>query len=41
MIVQGNKRALVADEEYRYDGGWYIAYGMDLPVINPYYGGSA
>jgi AraC-like DNA-binding protein len=34
VIVQGNKRALVADREYRFKEGWYIAYGLDLPAIS-------
>jgi AraC-like DNA-binding protein len=34
VLVQGDKRALVADEEYRFGEGWYIAYGMDLPAIS-------
>jgi AraC-like DNA-binding protein len=34
ILVQGNKRAIVADEEYRFSEGWYIAYGMDLPAVS-------
>jgi AraC-like DNA-binding protein len=41
VIVQGNKRALVADREYRFREGWYIAYGMDLPAISHISGASA
>jgi AraC-like DNA-binding protein len=33
VLIQGDKRAIVADEEYRFSEGWYIAYGMDLPAI--------
>jgi hypothetical protein len=31
VIVQGYKRAIVVDEEYRFGEGDYIAYGMDYP----------
>jgi AraC-like DNA-binding protein len=41
VIVQGNKRAVVADHEYRFREGWYIAYGMDLPAISHISGASA
>ncbi|MHB9291121.1 putative HTH-type transcriptional activator RhaS [Hollandina sp. SP2] len=41
VIVQGDKRALVADEEYRFREGWYIAYGLDLPAISHITGASA
>jgi AraC-like DNA-binding protein len=41
VIVQGDKRALVADREYRFREGWYIAYGMDLPTISHISGASA
>jgi AraC-like DNA-binding protein len=34
LIVQGNKRSIVADQEYRLSEGWYMAYGMDLPAIS-------
>jgi hypothetical protein len=34
VIVQGDKRALAADREYRFREGWYIAYGLDLPAIS-------
>jgi AraC-like DNA-binding protein len=33
VVIQGNKRAVAADEEYRYSEGRYIAYGLDLPAI--------
>ena len=33
IIVQGSKRAVIADEEYRYTEGHYIATGIDLPSI--------
>jgi AraC-like DNA-binding protein len=41
VIVQGDKRALVADREYRFREGWYIAYGLDLPAISHISGASA
>jgi AraC-like DNA-binding protein len=41
VIVQGEKRAVVADEEYRYGEGSYIAYGMDLPSVSHIVGASA
>jgi AraC-like DNA-binding protein len=41
VIVQGDKRALVADREYRFREGWYIAYGMELPAISHISGASA
>jgi AraC-like DNA-binding protein len=41
VIVQGDKRALVADREYHFREGWYIAYGMDLPAISHISGASA
>ncbi|MDR1903446.1 MAG: AraC family transcriptional regulator [Treponema sp.] len=41
LLIQGNKRAIVADEEYRFREGWYIAYGMDLPAISYISGASA
>jgi AraC-like DNA-binding protein len=34
VIVQGDKRAIVADREYRFREGDYIAYGLDLPAIS-------
>ena len=40
VIVQGNKRALAADREYRFREGWYLAYGMDLPAISHISGAS-
>ncbi|MFP3041765.1 AraC family transcriptional regulator [Treponema primitia] len=40
VLVQGDKRAIVADEEYRFKEGWYIAYGMDLPAISHITGAS-
>jgi AraC-like DNA-binding protein len=40
VIIQGDKRALVADREYRFREGWYIAYGMDLPAISHITGAS-
>jgi AraC-like DNA-binding protein len=33
IIVQGGKRAVIADEEYIYKEGHYIATGTDLPSI--------
>ncbi|MDR2522715.1 MAG: AraC family transcriptional regulator [Synergistaceae bacterium] len=33
IIVQGGKRAVIADEEYQYTEGHYIATGIDLPSI--------
>jgi AraC-like DNA-binding protein len=41
VIVQGDKRALVADREYRFREGWYIASGLDLPAISHISGASA
>jgi AraC-like DNA-binding protein len=41
VIVQGDKRALVADREYRFREGCYIAYGMELPAISHISGASA
>jgi AraC-like DNA-binding protein len=40
VIVQGNKRAVVADEEYRFGAGQYIAYGMGLPATSHIIGAS-
>jgi AraC-like DNA-binding protein len=40
MIVQGDKRAIIADEEYHFGEGDYIAYGMDLPAISHISGAS-
>jgi AraC-like DNA-binding protein len=34
LIVQGSKRVVAANKEYRYGEGWYIAYGIDLPAIS-------
>lgn len=34
VLVQGRKRTLTADMEYRLAEGWYIAYGMDLPAVS-------
>jgi AraC-like DNA-binding protein len=34
VIVQGDKKAVIADEEYRCEEGCYIAYGMDLPSVS-------
>jgi AraC-like DNA-binding protein len=34
VIVQGDKRTVVAGEEYRCTEGCYIAYGMDLPSVS-------
>jgi AraC-like DNA-binding protein len=33
IIVQGDKRAIIADEEYRYSEGNYVVCGIDLPSI--------
>jgi AraC-like DNA-binding protein len=41
VVVQGDKRALVADREYCFREGWYIAYGMDLPATSHILGASA
>jgi AraC-like DNA-binding protein len=41
VIVQGEKRAVVADKEYRYGEGSYIAYGVDLPSVSHIVGASA
>jgi AraC-like DNA-binding protein len=41
VIVQGDKRALIADREYHFREGWYIAYGMELPAISHISGASA
>jgi AraC-like DNA-binding protein len=41
LIAQGDKRAIVADKEYRFSEGWYIAHGMDLPGISYISGASA
>jgi AraC-like DNA-binding protein len=41
VIVQGDKRAVVADEEYRFGAGQYIAYGMGLPATSHIIGASA
>jgi AraC-like DNA-binding protein len=40
IIVQGDKRAVIADEEYLYTEGNYIACGMDLPSIGHIIGAS-
>ena len=40
IVVQGNKRAVIADEEYRYGEGWYVAYGMGLPAVSHITGAS-
>ena len=40
VIVQGDKRAIVADEEYRFGAGQYIAYGMGLPATSHIIGAS-
>jgi hypothetical protein len=37
---QGEKRAVVADEEYRYGEGSYTAYGVDLPSVSHIVGAS-
>jgi AraC-like DNA-binding protein len=34
VMVQGDKRAIVADQEYHFGEGRYIAYGIDLPAIS-------
>ena len=34
VIVQGHKRALIADVEYRCEAGQIFAIGMDLPSMN-------
>ena len=41
VIVQGEKRAVIADEEYRFGAGEYIAYGMGLPATSHIIGASA
>jgi AraC-like DNA-binding protein len=41
VIIQGDKRTLAADREYRFKEGWYIAYGLDLPAITHISGASA
>jgi AraC-like DNA-binding protein len=41
VIVQGDKRAVVADEEFRFAAGQYIAYGMGLPATSHIIGASA
>jgi AraC-like DNA-binding protein len=41
VIVQGDKRAVAADEEYRFGAGQYIAYGMGLPATSYIIGASA
>jgi AraC-like DNA-binding protein len=41
ILVQGDKLTIVADQEYRFREGWYIAYGMDLPGISYVSGASA
>jgi AraC-like DNA-binding protein len=41
IIAQGDKRAIVADKEYRFSEGWYMAHGMDLPGISYISGASA
>jgi hypothetical protein len=40
VIVQGDKRAVVTDEEYRFGAGQYIAYGMGLPATSHSIGAS-
>jgi AraC-like DNA-binding protein len=40
VIIQGDKRTLAADREYRFKEGWYIAYGMDMPAISHIMGAS-
>jgi AraC-like DNA-binding protein len=34
IIVQGDKRTVIADKEYRCTEGCYMAYGMDLPSVS-------
>jgi AraC-like DNA-binding protein len=41
ILVQGEKRAVVADEEYHFSEGWYIAYGIDVPAISHISGATA
>jgi AraC-like DNA-binding protein len=41
IIVQGDKRAVIADEEYRYAEGNYVVCGMDLPSIAHIIGASS
>jgi AraC-like DNA-binding protein len=41
IIAQGDKRTIIADEEYRCTEGCYIAYGMDLPSVSHIIGASA
>jgi AraC-like DNA-binding protein len=41
VIVQGEKRSVIADKEYRYGEGSYIAYGVDLPSVSHIVGASA
>jgi AraC-like DNA-binding protein len=41
VLVQGDKRTLAADREYRFRDGWYIAHGLDLPAISHISGTSA
>jgi hypothetical protein len=41
VIVQGNKRAVVADEEFRFGEGQFVAYGMGLPATSHIIGAQA
>ena len=34
VVVQGRKRAVVADEEFRYVAGQFVAVGMELPAVS-------
>jgi AraC-like DNA-binding protein len=41
VIIQGEKRTLATDREYRFREGWYTAHGMELPAISHISGASA
>jgi AraC-like DNA-binding protein len=41
VLVQGNKRTVIAGREYQCTEGCYIAYGMDLPSVSHITGVSA
>src|SRR5918912_2006774 len=33
FVAQGGKRALVGEEVFRYDPGYYLIFTVDLPVV--------
>jgi AraC-like DNA-binding protein len=40
IVIQGDKRAVAADKEYRFSKGWYIAFGMGVPAMSHILGAS-